>query len=181
MPEEILENPITGERMRILESTPETFKAQYSLHPHSEIAGAHFHPGKQQRIMVLSGEMHLRIDGEHHVVRAGESATIPPGGHHFQWNPSDSEVVAIEEVCPAGRLHEFFYVLFRLAQDGKSDANGRPSLLFAAVLFSEFKDSIRDASFGTRLMMDALAPIASVLGYRRQLEQYLSPRRGRIE
>jgi hypothetical protein len=30
MPEEILENPVTGERMRILESTPETFKALFA-------------------------------------------------------------------------------------------------------------------------------------------------------
>ena len=127
MAEEILENPITGERLRILESTPETFKVHYSLRPHTEIAAEHFHPGKQQRVTVLSGEMHLRINGEHHVVRAGESATVPPGGHHFQWNPCDPEVVAIEEICPAGRLHEFFSVLFRLARDGKTDSRGRPS------------------------------------------------------
>ena len=173
MTEEILENPITGERLRVLESTPERFKVHYSLRPHGEIAGEHFHPGKEQRVTILSGEMHLRVNGEHLILRAGESATVPPGGHHFQWNPCDSEVVAIEEVCPAGRLHEFFSVLFRLARDGKTDSRGRPSLLLAAALFSEFKDSVREASFGMRLMLDALAPIASALGYRRLLARYL--------
>jgi quercetin dioxygenase-like cupin family protein len=102
MTEEVLENPVTGECLRILESTPERFRAQYSLKPHSEIPGAHFHPGKQQSVTVVSGEMHLRINGSHHVVRAGESLTIPTGGHHFQWNPCDTELVAIEEVFPAG-------------------------------------------------------------------------------
>ena len=120
MTDEILENPVTGERFLVLESTPERFKVQYSLRPHGEIPGEHFHPGKEQRVTILSGEMHLRVDGEHRVLRAGESATIPPGVRHFQWNPCDSEVVAIEEVCPAGRLHEFFVVLFGLARDADS-------------------------------------------------------------
>jgi quercetin dioxygenase-like cupin family protein len=168
----MLENPVTGEALRVLESTPGVFKVQYSLRPHGEIAGAHFHPGKEQQITVLSGEMHLRIDGAHQVIRAGESAWVPAGAHHFQWNPCDSEVVAIEEIRPAGRLHEFFSVLFGLARDGKTDSHGRPSLLLAAALFSEFKGSIRQAPLGTRLLLDGLAPIAALLGYRRQLDHY---------
>ena len=174
MNEEILENPVTGEALRVLESTPSVFKVQYSLRPHGEIAGAHFHPGKGQQITVLSGEMHLRINGAHRVVRAGESASIPAGAHHFQWNPCDSEVTAIEEIRPAGRLHEFFCVLFGLARDGKTDSQGLPPLFLAAAIFSEFKDSIRQASFGTRVLLDVLAPISSLLGYRRQLDPYLT-------
>jgi quercetin dioxygenase-like cupin family protein len=132
MDEEILENPVTGESLRILESTAETFKAQYSLRPHGEIAGEHLHPHREQRISVLSGEMHLRIEGEHRIVRAGETAAIPVGARHFQWNPCDSEAVVIEEIRPAGRIHDFFKVLFGLARDGKTNANGYPSLLSSA-------------------------------------------------
>ena len=84
MAEEVLENPVTGERLQILESTPERFKVKYSLAPHGEIPGAHFHPGKEQQVTVLSGEMHLLIAGGHRVVRAGESALVPLGAHHFQ-------------------------------------------------------------------------------------------------
>jgi len=176
---ELLENPVTGEALRVLESTPALFRVQYSLRPHGEIAGEHFHPGKEQRITVLSGEMHLRIDGAHRVVRAGESATIPAGAHHFQWNPCDSEVVAIEEIRPAGRLHEFFSVLFGLARDGRTDSQGRPPLFLAAAVFSEFKGSIRQAPLGTRVLLDVLAPIASLLGDRRQLDRYLTGSRAR--
>jgi quercetin dioxygenase-like cupin family protein len=167
-----LENPVTGEVLEVLESTPAVFKCQYSLRPHGEIAGSHFHPGKEQRVTVLSGEMHLRINGVEQVVRAGETAFVPAGASHFQWNPTDAELTAIEEIRPAGRIHEFFSVLFGLARDGKTDSQGRPSLLLAAALFSEFRDSIRQAEVGTRVLLDALAPIASVLGYRRQLEPY---------
>jgi len=173
MTEQILENPVTGESLRILGSTPDSFKVQYSLRPHGQIPGEHSHPGKEQRVTILSGEMHLRINGEERVLRAGESATVPAGARHFQWNPCDTEVVAIEEICPAGRTHEFFSVLFRLARDGKTDSQGRPSLFLAAALFSEFKDSVRQGPFAMRLLLDVLAPIASALGYRRELDPYL--------
>jgi quercetin dioxygenase-like cupin family protein len=177
MNEEILENPVTGESMQILESTAETFKVQYALRPHGEIPGEHFHPHKEQIVSILSGEMHLRINGVHRTIRAGESATVPAGARHFQWNPCDSEAVAIEEIRPAGRIHEFFKVLFGLARDGRTDATGHPSPLLSAALFSEFKDSILPAPLALRLLFGVLAPLASVLGYRRQLEKYLHERR----
>lgn len=176
MNDEMLDNPVTGESMRILESTADVFKAQYALRPHGEIPGEHFHPQKEQRISILSGEMHLRINGEHRIVRAGQAATIPPGARHFQWNPCDSEAVVIEEIRPAGRVHDFFKVLFGLARDGRTDRNGFPPLFLAAALFSEFKDSIQPAPLGMRFVFRVLGPIALALGYRRQIESYLHPR-----
>jgi quercetin dioxygenase-like cupin family protein len=176
MSEGILENPVTGESMRVLESSVRAFKAQYSLRAHGEIPGEHFHPHKEQRISVLSGEMHLRIDGEHRIVRAGETTTIPLGARHFQWNPCDSEAVVIEELHPAGRIHDFFKALFGLARDGRTDRNGFPSIVMAAALFSEFRDSIRPASLGLRLACGVLGPVALALGCRRQIEEYLHPK-----
>lgn len=178
MNEEILENPVTGESMRVLESSAETFKAQYSLRPHGEIAGEHLHPNGVQRISVLSGEMHLRIEGEHRIVRAGETATVPAGARHFQWNPCDSEAVVVEEIRPAGRTHEFFKVLFGLARDGRTDAKGYPPLLLSAALFSEFGDAVRPGPLGLRLLFGLLTPVASALGHRRELEKYLHGTRG---
>lgn len=173
MKDEILENPVTGESMRILESIPEAFRAQYSLRPHGEIPGEHLHPRKEQRISVLAGEMHVRTEGEHRVLRAGETAIIPPGARHFQWNPCDSEAVVIEELRPAGRIHDFFKALFGLARDGRTDEKGFPSLVLAAALFSEFRDTIRPASRGLRLVIRVLGPIALAAGHRRQVEKYL--------
>lgn len=110
-------------------------------------------------------------------MRAGQTTTIPVGARHFQWNPCDSEAVVIEEIRPAGRIHDFFKVLFGLARDGRTDVNGYPSLVLSAALFSEFKDSIRPAPLGLRLLIGVLGPIALALGYRRQVEKYLHERR----
>jgi len=169
---EVLNNPVTGESMTVLESTPETFKFKFSLGPHGSIAGAHFHPSMEQRVSVVSGEMHLRVNGVHQILRAGESATIPVGAHHIQWNPGDSEMTATEEYHPAGRLHGFFKALFGLARDGKTNSKGYPSPLVAAALVSEFKDSILPSPLGLRLLFSALAPLASALGYRRLIAEY---------
>jgi hypothetical protein len=149
MDEAVLENPVTGESMRVLESTAQIFKVQYSLRPHGEIAGEHFHPHQEQQISVLSGEMHMRIEGEHRIVRAGETATIPVAARHF------------------------FRVLFGLARDGRTDGDGYPPLFWSAALFSEFKDSVQPAPFWLRFSFRTLGPVARILGYRREIEKYL--------
>jgi quercetin dioxygenase-like cupin family protein len=166
MTKEILENRVTGEAMTILQSTAEAFRFRFSLGPRCSIPGTHFHPNKEQRVSVISGEMHLRVNGVHHIVGAGESMTVPAGAHHFQWNPSDSEMIAIEEIRPAGRIHDMFATVFGLANDGRTNSRGYPSPLLAATLVSEFKDSILPASLGLRLLFGALGPLAKILGLR---------------
>lgn len=172
MNDEILENPVTGERMRVLRSTPESFKAEYSIRPHGAIPGEHFHPHSEQEMSVLSGEMHVRINGQHRVIHAGESDTVPIGGTHFQWNPCDVEVHTVEEIRPAFRIHQFFKVMFGLARDGKTNAGGSPSLLMTAAIFSEFNETIRPASAPVRLLFLTLGPIGLALGCRQQIERY---------
>ena len=173
MDDELLENPVTGETIRVLESTAEVFRGHYALRPHGEIPGEHSHPGREQRITVLSGALHVRVDGEHRVIRAGETALVPLGARHFQWNPSDVEAVVIEELRPAGRIHDFFRVLFGLARDGRTDANGYPPLVLAAALFAEFGDSILPADLGSRLLIRTLGPVALSMGLRREIARYL--------
>jgi mannose-6-phosphate isomerase-like protein (cupin superfamily) len=159
MSDEVLENPVTGERMVVLVSTPECFKFKYSIRPHGSIAAEHFHPHMIQLMTVLSGEMHVRVGRKESVMRAGESATVPAGARHFQWNTCDVEVRAIEEYRPAGRLHDFFKVLFGLAKDGKLNARGFPPPMLGLAVFWQFKDSTQPASIGLRF-------ISAILGLR---------------
>jgi hypothetical protein len=43
-------------------------------------------------------------------------------------------------------------------------------------LFAEFRDSIRPAPLADRLLVALLGPIATALGYRRQITAYLAAR-----
>ena len=172
MSNEILENPVTGERMEVLESTAATFRIQYSMRPHASIPSEHYHPGKAQVISVLAGEMHLRVNGVESVVHAGESATVPESGTHFQWNPTDNETNTIEEIKPAGRIHPFFRSMFNLAHDGKL-SGGISSLLLTMAVLHEFRDSIVPADLPGRAMVAIVGPLAIMLGYRREFAKYI--------
>jgi quercetin dioxygenase-like cupin family protein len=173
---EVLENPVTGETMKVLESTPEAFKIEYALRPHGEIPLEHFHPGVEQEISVLSGEMHITVNGEHVVIKAGETAAAPASAIHFQWNPCDEEAVAVETYRPAGRNHAFFRTLFSLARDGHTDQHGMPSIFMRAAIFTEFRDTIRPAAANARLVIALLAPFSWILGHRRRVKQYARAR-----
>ena len=166
-------NPVTGEKLLVLESTAEVFKIEFTIDPRSEIAGEHFHPFQQQKVFVTKGELHCRINGVNHVLFAGDTATIPAGAHHFQANPTDMEARAIEEHRPAGRIHSFFRVLFTLAQEGKTNRKGIPKPLIGAAFAAEFKDTARVSSLGLRILFGALAPVSRLLGYRRMIRGYI--------
>jgi quercetin dioxygenase-like cupin family protein len=171
---EIIFNPVTSERLLVLESTADIFKMGFSIDPHSEIAGEHFHPSLEQTILVTAGELHCSVNGKNHALRVGESVTVPAGARHFQWNPTDTEAWAIEEYRPAGRMHNFFRVLFKLAQEGKTNHRGIPHPLIGAALTAEFKDTVRVTSPGLRLLFGVLAPFSRLLGYRKTIRGYIA-------
>lgn len=171
--QETIYNPVTGEKLLVLESTEEVFRMGFAIEPHSEIAGEHIHPFQQQSVTVTKGELHCRIDGVTSVLRAGDSATIPAGARHFQWNPTDREARAIEEYRPAGRIHSLFRVLFTLAREGKTNRKGIPKPLIGAAFMAEFKDTGRPSSVGLRLLFGVLAPLARLLGYRKTIRNYV--------
>ena len=166
---ETLENPVTGETMHVLESNEETFVIEYVLEPHGRIPLEHFHPGVEQEFAVKSGEMHITVDGEHMTIGAGETKTSPPSTMHFQWNPHDEAVVAVETYRPAGRNHAFFKTLFRLASSGYTDERGMPKFFYRMALFYEFRDTIRPADRVPRLMIDLLGPLCALLGFRKRI------------
>ncbi len=170
---EIIFNPVTSERLLVLESTAEVFKMAFSIDPYSEIASEHFHPFLEQTILVTAGELHCSVNGRNHALRAGESVTVPAGARHFQRNPTNTETRAIEEYRPAGRIHIFFRVLFKLAGEGKTNHKGIPHPLIGAALTAEFKDTIRVTSFSLRLLFGVLAPFSRLLGYRRTIRSYI--------
>ena len=170
---EVIFNPVTSERLLVLETNEDVFKMGFSINPCSEIAGEHFHPFQEQRILVTGGELHCTIGGKNHVLRAGESATIPPGVRHFQHNPTAAVTTAVEEYRPAGKIHNFFRVLFKLAAEGKTNRKGVPNPLIGAALMAEFKDTVRASSLGLRMLFSALAPLSRLLGYRKTIRTYV--------
>ena len=171
--QEVITNPITGEVIRVLESTPDLFRFEFVLLPHGTVAGAHQHPYQQQTIEARVGTLHCSVEGTHHVLEPGQAVLIEGGQTHTQWNPADTEVWAIEEFRPAARMHDFFRVLFGMARDGRTNKKGVPTPLLASALFAEFSDSVRVGRPLDRMLLTALRPLARLAGSHRVVQAYL--------
>lgn len=172
---EILENPVTGERIEVLEAPSDAngqrARMRFSLAPGGRIAGAHAHPGASQTFHVESGALHVRVGSEIRVLRAGESAIAQPGVIHDQWNEGDVPAVVIEDSQPAAHALPFLRALFALARAGETDAAGRPNLLMAAAIFTEYRGAIRPEPLALRMIVRLLAPLAWLAGCRARARQ----------
>ena len=121
---------------------------------------------------MVRGRLGYRLEGREGVAGPGQHLHVPHGTTHEWWNAGEEEARIIVEISPAARFEEMFKNLLGLAQDGKTDAKGRPRLLQAALFAREFEDVIRLTKPPRpvqRLLFGALAPVARLLGYRGEL------------
>src|SRR5262245_2652788 len=170
---EVWENPITGERAKILElpyRNPEgRAVAELLARVGARVAGEHRHPGIVERFTVLEGELTVKRADQTSILRQGESAIIEPGIWNDWWNASDRAARVRVEVTPGDRFANMIETLFGLARLGHTDAKGMPHLLQLALVAREFSDvivfrspplAVQSALFGV------LTPIAHWRGYR---------------
>jgi mannose-6-phosphate isomerase-like protein (cupin superfamily) len=87
----------------------------------------HMHSREEQVIIVLSGEIGVRVGDDEWTVAAGEIAYRPRDLPHASWNCSD-KVAEILEITSPGHFHEYLSCMNDLAD---SDAAGKQALLEA--------------------------------------------------
>jgi quercetin dioxygenase-like cupin family protein len=179
---DVIENPVTGERAVVVTGTAETngqlLVVDLHVRPGGAVVGEHYHPAIEERFTVVRGRLNCKLDGKEGVGTPGDTFVVPAGMPHQWWNASAEEVVVRIEVRPAARFEACILNLFGLAQDGKVDAHGKPSLLQLAVFAREFDDVIRFTGprWVQRLLFGALAPVARLLGYVGNNPEYLARR-----
>jgi mannose-6-phosphate isomerase-like protein (cupin superfamily) len=180
---DIVEHPVTGERITFLETSEETegeyATAELRVRPHGFVAAPHIHPIAEESFEIRSGTFTFVVDGEERQVRAGEGATVPVGTPHAWWNSGEDEGVAIVEFRPALKTEEFFESFFGLAQDGKvSQKTGLPNALWLAAIFRSYRDFgyiARPPLLVQRAIFTPLGALAWLIGYR--LPRPYPPRR----
>jgi oxalate decarboxylase/phosphoglucose isomerase-like protein (cupin superfamily) len=139
------------------------------VEPQGFVAAEHIHPSQTEHFLVHDGELCLQKLGEQHKYRAGQEAAIPPGVPHVWWNSGSSELHVTVELRPADRFDAFLTSLFALAQDGKTNEQGMPSVLQIAVMMKKYDDVIyprRPPRLLQKALFAVLAPIARRFGYR---------------
>ncbi len=162
-------NPRTGQRMVFLETSKALVRIDTYNPPTNVPEPEHVHPFQESGAEVISGSLRFHMNGVERSVKVGESITIPANTPHHFWNDGEEEAHAIQWFRPALKIDRFFESFFGLAQDGKLNEKGLPSLLQMAVGVPYFGDEIRLTSLPwpvQRTLFAVLAPIARMLGYK---------------
>lgn len=176
-------NPVTGMRMIVLQTPAETggqsMTVAYELRPHTgrDAAPAHRHRIYTERFDILAGRAAYVCGDEERAAGAGETVVIPLDTTHIHpWSISDEPLV-VRQTTEAIRPDEATLTAalegvrtgFYLAAEGKVDAQGRPKLLQAAVIFNALlPDNYLPAIPlpAQRVLFGALAGLGWLLGYR---------------
>jgi len=166
-------NPRTGQRMVFLETASETDGEQVRIDTYNPPTGVaepeHVHPFQESGAEVISGSLRFRVGGQERLVKAGEIITITANTPHNFWNDGEEEAHFIQWFRPALKTDRFFETFFGLAQDGKLNDKGLPSLLQMAVSVPYFGDGGRLTSppwAVQRAIFAVLAPVGKLLGFR---------------
>lgn len=174
---EVIENPVTGERAVFIQTAQQTngasCAAELTIKPHGFVSGEHIHPKQEETFEVTKGTLRFRIDGKEADAQTGQVVVVPVGTLHSWWNATDEEVVTIVSFRPALKSETFFETFFGLARAGKTDKQGKPKLLQAAVLFRTYRDEIQfPVPLPVRMLLTAIVPLAWLLGYRATYPEY---------
>lgn len=164
-----LDNVATGERFVFSDEGTDVdgrvIVVGYEMQPGARL-GAHRHPGHVQTFRVLSGRLHVRVDGRRLVLGPGDTAECSRGGIHQQWNEGREKVVVEESFDPPLDIEPLFVVLARAAERGELLPNGvlRNRLKFG-VLMRDFRHIVAPANPGVDLAVRFLAALGRLRGY----------------
>ena len=144
---DIIENPVTGERVRFLVASIDTngaySKVEYTVPPTGVGARAHVHPHQTETFEVVDGTLEFEVNGEVVTATAGDIVAVEPGQAHKYWNDGDDDAVFRCEVRPALGFDQLLETMFALAADGKTNRPGMPNPLRLAVIARSHIDDVR--------------------------------------
>ena len=179
--DDVLWNPLTGEKALLVESADDTGGARIVVDFAVEAGGfvpggEHVHDHCTENLEVRSGRITFVVDGERRTLVAGDSITVAVGTWHRWFNEADHDVHLAVTVEPALRFEDAIAVIWGLCADGHTNAEGRPSPLFGALVATRFRREIRyrqPPDVVQRLLFPPLAAIARRRGLERAIDSYL--------
>ncbi len=104
---------ILGQRYFPKASCDSTFAFETNSEPGQHVP-VHVHSSQDEFILVLEGELELKLDGVWSKAEKGDLVRMPRGVPHGYFNKSDAPARALFWVSPAGRLEALFDALHDL-------------------------------------------------------------------
>ena len=169
---DVIENPVTGERLVFRKTSRETNGEAVVLEtfvkPNGFVAAAHVHPHQEERFLIVRGTVGFRLGREKIVADPGHRVTVPAGTAHKFWNAGEGEAHFVCEVRPALQFEALIQTMFGLAADGKTNRKGMPNPLRLAVIAQRHFNDVRlpfPPAWMQRMGLALGAPVGRVLGY----------------
>ena len=169
---DVIENPVTGERIVFHKTSRETngqaVVIETFVQPDGFVAAAHVHPNQEERFEVLGGSVGFRVGREKIVGGPGHRLTVPAGTPHKFWNAGEDVAHFICEVRPALQFESLLETMFALAADGKTNRKGMPNLLRLAVIANAHFDTVRlpfPPALMQRIGLALGSPVGKLVGY----------------
>jgi mannose-6-phosphate isomerase-like protein (cupin superfamily) len=170
---DVLENPVTGERLVFRKTSRETrgeaVVVEAFVKPNGFVAAAHVHPHQEERFQVLKGSVGFRRGREKLVAGPGERLTVPAGMPHKFWNAGDEEAHFVCEIRPALQFEQLIETMYGLAAEGKTNRKGMPNPLRLAVIARHHFEDVRlpfPPVWMQRIGLAMGAPLGRLFGYR---------------
>jgi mannose-6-phosphate isomerase-like protein (cupin superfamily) len=170
---DVIENPVTGERLLFLETSRETggeyVLVECTVQANGFVAAAHVHPYQSERFEIESGTIAFKVDGKEIVAGPGETVVVPAGSSHKFWNAGETEAVFVTEVRPALQFERLLETMFALANDGKTNRKGMPNPLRLAVIANAHFDDVRlpfPPAWMQKVGLALGAPAGRLLGFK---------------
>jgi hypothetical protein len=179
---DVYENRVTGERGVVLRGTEDNDEQPARVHlivqPRGAVAGEHIHPRVREGSGSSPAGSERAWTGVERTVTAGGEAVAVPGTWHGCWNPGEVDARVLLELSPLDPWFEqMIGTMYGLANAGKTNAKGMPTLLQPAMTGREFRDVAqyaRPPHAVQRVML--LGPLGQVCGYRGIYPGYCHPR-----
>ena len=166
---DVIANPISGQTVTFLSSTPEVLRTRFEVESGRAIDPRHIHPRQVETITVIEGRIRCSLpDKSEQVLEPQQRWEIPSGTPHT-WAAIDAHVKLQIDFRPALRTRRLMTRLFGLAEAGKTNSKGMPNPLQVSVIAREYQLEFRLASppWGVqKVLLAASAPLARTFGYR---------------
>lgn len=176
----IICNKKTGQDIRFLQTAKDTnnllLEIESTYNRRNNEPPAHYHPRQEEDFLVLAGELTVKMDGQTNIYKQGDSFHIPKYKVHAMWNNSDHKTIVNWKVMPAMNTENLFETLAGLANEDKTNADGRPGILQLALTANKYSAVFRLSKppFAIqKLLFSLLSPVAYTFGYRPSYKKYI--------
>lgn len=120
----------------------------------------HIHPTQSESYEILEGELQVMVDGTWQTLKAGESATVPPGVDHTFRNPG-GPIRALNVHRPALGFESFVEAMYGICQEKKIRGARDPRLrLYLARIWREYPETLQATRRRDRVGMRVAAALA---------------------